>query len=357
MNNSKDDAATRERIIGGSVSNSLGNTSNHSAKNFSSSPIDNSTNKPMNDINSSFNSENSMTPTTTIEDGQYIDYTVMDMEGEKIGKVETVWLDQDQDPAYLAVSTGWLGMGQTVVLPTQSAEVNQVRQQIRVPYTLEQTKNAPEFDSAVELQEHDEEQITSYYGSHGFRQEGWLKRQNLENLNDRERDFNLSQDLHQNPNLNQSNLSQSQTLQDNSKTSMTLKEEELKVGKREVEYGGVRLRKIVRTEVVNRPVELNREEIVIERVPSNDHGVVDADFKNEEIYIPLRREEAVISKEAHVREEVKLGKRQEHETQNISEKIRREDVEIDRNTSTSKTELTGDRNRSSINAREKSLID
>ena len=41
-----------------------------------------------------------------------------------------------------------------------------------------------------------------------------------------------------------------------------------KVGKREVEYGGVRLRKVVKTEVVNQPVELTREEIVIERVPA-----------------------------------------------------------------------------------------
>src|SRR4051812_27790295 len=44
-----------------------------------------------------------------------------------------------------------------------------------------------------------------------------------------------------------------------------LYEESLNVGKREVEAGAVRLRKIVRTETVNQPVELRHEEVVIDR--------------------------------------------------------------------------------------------
>jgi uncharacterized protein (TIGR02271 family) len=113
--------------------------------------------------------------------------------------------------------------------------------------------------------------------------------------------------------------------------SVTLREEELKVGKRQVEYGGVRLKKIVRTERVNQPVELKREEMVIERVPGS--GSIQAGgkaFEQEEIYIPLRREEAVVQKEAHVREQVRVSKRSETERQNISEQIRKEDVQIDR---------------------------
>ena len=114
---------------------------------------------------------------------------------------------------------------------------------------------------------------------------------------------------------------------------MQLKEESVQIGKREVEYGGVRLRKIIRTEQVNQPIELKREEIVIERVPVNEtRPTADTNFSTEskEIYIPLRREEAVVAKETHVREEVRVGKRQETERKQVSETVRKEEVEIDR---------------------------
>jgi hypothetical protein len=78
-----------------------------------------------------------LNPTNSAEQGQYIDYTVMDKNDEKIGKVESVWLDSHNDPAYLAVSTGWLGMGKEVIVPTQNAHVSRTTEYIRVPYTLE----------------------------------------------------------------------------------------------------------------------------------------------------------------------------------------------------------------------------
>jgi len=80
-------------------------------------------------------------------------------------------------------------------------------------------------------------------------------------------------------------------------------------------------------------VELKREELVIERIPASKAGPAgskDSDFSDEEIFVPLRREEAVIAKEAHVREEVRVGKREEHETKTVSETIRKEDVQIDK---------------------------
>jgi uncharacterized protein (TIGR02271 family) len=110
---------------------------------------------------------------------------------------------------------------------------------------------------------------------------------------------------------------------------MKLSEEQLKIGKREVEAGGVRLRKIVRTETVNQPVELKREEIVIERVPASGTATTGAAFENEDVFIPLRREEAVVEKEAHVREEVRVSKKATTEQQNVSGEVRKEDVEIE----------------------------
>jgi len=97
-----------------------------------------------------------------------------------------------------------------------------------------------------------------------------------------------------------------------------------------VENGGVRLRKVVRTETVNQPVELQREEIIVERVPLHDEtNVADDTLSDEEIYVPLRREEVVVEKTVHATEEVRVGKRVETDKRNVEETVRREDVEID----------------------------
>lgn len=111
---------------------------------------------------------------------------------------------------------------------------------------------------------------------------------------------------------------------------MQLSEENLRIDKREVEAGGVRLRKIVRTEIVNQPVELRREEVVIERVPTAQARTGEASFGDQEVYIPLRREEAVVHKETRVREEVRARKESQTDTQRVSEQVRKEDVEIER---------------------------
>ena len=109
-----------------------------------------------------------------------------------------------------------------------------------------------------------------------------------------------------------------------------LHEEQLLVGKREVSAGEVQLRKTVRTEQVNVPVELRREDVTIERVAAGDvRDVNTADaFKEGTIEVNLTREEAVVSKDAHVTGAVRLKKTAETETQNVSETVRKEDVEV-----------------------------
>lgn len=80
--------------------------------------------------------------------------------------------------------------------------------------------------------------------------------------------------------------------------TIRLKEEQLKIGKRRVEAGGVLLRKVVRTETTNKPVQLRREELVIERVQGSGEPVEgNAEFAEREIFIPLFREEPVVQKD------------------------------------------------------------
>jgi uncharacterized protein (TIGR02271 family) len=89
----------------------------------------------------------------------------------------------------------------------------------------------------------------------------------------------------------------------------------------------MRLHKIVRKEVVTQPVELKREKFVVERVPATGHA--DHAFEDEDVFIPLRREEAVVEKENHVREEIRIHKEALTEKEMVSGEIRREDIEID----------------------------
>ena len=110
---------------------------------------------------------------------------------------------------------------------------------------------------------------------------------------------------------------------------VALSEEQLKVGKRTVDAGVVRLRKIVRTEQVQVPVELRREDFVVERIDAKDVKPGDARaFDEKAIDMTLHREEAVVGKETVVTGAVRVRKTEDIETKTVSDSVRKEDVEV-----------------------------
>jgi uncharacterized protein (TIGR02271 family) len=109
-----------------------------------------------------------------------------------------------------------------------------------------------------------------------------------------------------------------------------LSEEEVKVGKRAVGAGEVKLHKTVTTEQVNVPVELKHEDIVVERVAAHEVESSGTEpFREERIKVPLSREEPVVEKETRVTRGVRVRKTQGVEQETIRENVRREDVDID----------------------------
>jgi uncharacterized protein (TIGR02271 family) len=242
-------------------------------------------------------------PTNAGELGRFIDFTVADINDEKVGTVDAVWEDHTGQPSYLAIRTGWLGFGKAHVIPAQRAEVSETTRKIRLPYLASQIKSAPSFDSQDDLTEESEYTISSHFGS-------------PERPNAPKR-----------PDDGVAPLSRAK----GDETRVKLKEEKLKVGKREVDAGGIRLRKIIRTESVNQPVELTHEDVVIERVPldSTDSTAETTDFADDEIFIPLRREEAVVQKVVQGREEICIAKQKTTERQDITDSVRREEVAIE----------------------------
>jgi uncharacterized protein (TIGR02271 family) len=117
-----------------------------------------------------------------------------------------------------------------------------------------------------------------------------------------------------------------------------LSKEEVKVGKRTVGAGEVKLHKTVTTELVNVPVELKREDIVVERVPAHEVEAGKGTFQEEVIKVPLSREEPVVEKEVHVTGGVRVRKTQGVDTETIQESVRREDVDVDESGKTARRE-------------------
>jgi uncharacterized protein (TIGR02271 family) len=105
---------------------------------------------------------------------------------------------------------------------------------------------------------------------------------------------------------------------------LTLAEEQLAVGKRQVESGAAYLRKTVETEHVRESVPVQREELRVERHPLDADARTDVQIGGDEIRIPLVREELVVEKRAVPVEEVVLRKEVVTEERTVEADLRRE---------------------------------
>ncbi len=116
----------------------------------------------------------------------------------------------------------------------------------------------------------------------------------------------------------------------NAGDTIAVVEEELQVGKRQVQQGGVR----VYSHVTERPVEENlqlREEHVRVDRQRVDRPASEADFdafKERSIEMTENAEEAVVTKTARVVEEVTVGKDVTERQQTVKDTVRRSDVEV-----------------------------
>lgn len=109
-------------------------------------------------------------------------------------------------------------------------------------------------------------------------------------------------------------------------------EEELQVGKRAVQRGGVRVYQRVTEQPVHESVQLREEHVNVERHPV-DQPATEADMAalKEEGTVELREtaEEPVVSKTARVVEEVVVGKEATERTEDIDDTVRRTEVDVE----------------------------
>lgn len=88
--------------------------------------------------------------------------TLIDAEGDKVGDVSQVYLDdQSGEPDWVTVRTGFFGTNESFV-PLRGATL--AGTELRVPYTKAEIKQAPNFDAAHHLDVGDENRLYRHYG-------------------------------------------------------------------------------------------------------------------------------------------------------------------------------------------------
>jgi uncharacterized protein (TIGR02271 family) len=132
------------------------------------------------------------------------------------------------------------------------------------------------------------------------------------------------------------------TVQTGESVSIPIVEEQLTVGKREVESGGARIHTRVEEVPVQEQVTLREEHVTVDRRPV-DRAVTEADnvaLRGGTIEVTERAEQAVVSKEARVVEEVVVGKEATERTETVQDTVRRTDVDVEQVPSTTTTTST-----------------
>jgi uncharacterized protein (TIGR02271 family) len=111
-------------------------------------------------------------------------------------------------------------------------------------------------------------------------------------------------------------------------------EEELVVGKRDVDRGGVRVRSYVTETPVHEQIRLRNERINVERRPVDlPLSAADGDaFRERSIDMVATGAEAVVGKTARVVEEVVVSKTADEHVEEVDDTVRRTEVEVDRDT-------------------------
>jgi len=134
------------------------------------------------------------------------------------------------------------------------------------------------------------------------------------------------------------------TQEASAETTLPVIEEQLKVGKRAVLKGGVRVYQHVTETPVEESIQLRQEHVKVQRTPV-DQPATEADlaaFKEGSLEVRETAEEAIVSKTAHVVEEVTIGKEVTEHTETVSDTLRRTDVDVEQLGAEASTGQTGD---------------
>ena len=279
---------------------------------------------------------------TAIEE-RFAGYEVYDQSGEKIGKVDDLFVDESDQPEYIGVKMGFLGMSSTLIPWEIVSTTDDDARRIDVSVDKATAKEGPAFDDDREITPELEQQVYSYYGlnrssdSDGSGSYGSYYSDDTDagtvgagmSMGDTETG-EFREHAATDEGVNQSH---GDDLEDEDELRVQRTEEELRAGTREREAGQFNVRKRVRTDREQVEVPTRREEVTVERVPV-DSETTDAQIGDDEVRVPVTEEEVVVEKRPVAKEEVRIRKDVVEDTEVVEEDVRREEVDVEDATAT-----------------------
>jgi uncharacterized protein (TIGR02271 family) len=239
---------------------------------------------------------------------------VRDPDGDKIGSIEDIYLDEQTGrPEWLAVKTGLFGSKISFV---PVGEATATGDGVQVPYSKAQVKDSPNAEADGALSQSEESQLYAHYGRDyaGGGDAGMDTTTTTTGGGDR---GTVGRDV-SGPETDD---------------AMTRSEEEISVGTRSQETGRVRLRKYIVTEPVTTTVEVQREEVRLEREPitdaNRDAALSGGDLTEEEHEVTLHAEEPVVEKRVVPKERVRLDRETVAERAEVTDEVRKERIETE----------------------------
>jgi len=252
---------------------------------------------------------------TTEQLGSVGNGNVIDTDGDKIGSVGQIYLDdQTGEPNWVTVKTGLFGTSESFV-PLSGASIS--GSDIVVTYDKATVKDAPRVDADGHLGPEEEDSLYRYY--------------RLDSVGDRGADHDRGADY--DAGADRRATVGHDTSGPTTDDAMTRSEEQLNVGTQTREAGRARLRKYVVTENVTQTVPVSREEVRVEREPiteaNRDQALSGPAISDEEHEVVLHEERPVVQKETVPVERVRLDTDTVTEEVTVSEEVRKEQIETD----------------------------
>ncbi len=295
----------------------------------------------------------------TEDNHDFTGYQVYDMHYEKIGKVDDVFVGENDDPEYIGVKVGLLGT-KTALIPIGIVRANDKRQLVEVAANKDAIEEGPTFGDDREITPEFQRRVFGHYGVEGTRgsEQGGVPSESYPDAASDERvdlrpgeraeaqraGGSEQRSSERRPGERRSHeerpASAARGGVDRERGSgpggedelrVQRVEEELRAGTGEREAGAMRVRKRVRTDRERLAVPKKREEVRVERVPVEGRRgeTPEAEIGEDEIWIPVVEEEVVVEKRPVVKEEIKVRKDVVEEEEVVEENVRKEEVEID----------------------------
>jgi uncharacterized protein (TIGR02271 family) len=253
---------------------------------------------------------------TTTEELQNMEgQTAVDVNGAKLGKIGQIYVDdQTGQPLWVTITTGMFGTRQSFA-PLYGSRSDGGNLQLAV--TKDMVQEAPGIEADGHIEDSENEALYTHYsgylGGTGQNQGQGYAGDTRDDLAGRD------------------GIQGQDTSGPTTDDAMTRSEERLHVGTEQAEAGRARLRKYVVTENVTQTVPVSHEEVRLEREPITDANrgaaTSGSDISEEEHEVTLHAERPVVNKDTVPVERVRLGTETVTEDHEVSETLRKEQID------------------------------